>query len=104
MNRLFRRWDEIVTRPIHLWDLSDSTEKAVEAAKVAARSAADELLSRYAAARFPGVLRGIADLGRIAHVIKSARIYLEDGSVRRAEELLDLACRLQPETEALWLA
>jgi hypothetical protein len=101
VNRLFRRWDEIVTRPIVFFHDDDAKEDRGASPN---RDAGDEVRRRYILARFPGVLHSLADLGRIAHVIKSARIYLEDGNVRRAEELLDLARCLHPETEALWLA
>ena len=104
MNKLFKRWDEIVTRPIHLWHSPDRLVDREAEVQAEAKANRDAVLSRYAAARFPGVLRNAADLGRIAHVIKSARNYLDDGNVRRAEELLDFARKVHPQVEALWLA
>lgn len=108
MNELFKRWDELVTRPIHLWGTHDSAaeEGREEANEILdnAERARRHVRDRYIAARFPGVAGGSADLARVAHVIKSARTYLEDGNARLAEELLDLACLLHPQVEALWLA
>ncbi|HEY2630684.1 MAG TPA: hypothetical protein VGI57_16255 [Usitatibacter sp.] len=59
---------------------------------------------RYIGARFPGAARGIADLESPDRVIKSARLYFEDGNVETALELLDLAIQQDMRAEALWLA
>jgi hypothetical protein len=58
---------------------------------------------RYIGARFPGAARGASDLGSPERVIKSARLYFEDGSLETALELLDVAIQQDP-AEALWLA
>ena len=59
---------------------------------------------RYISARFPGVARSAADLESPERVIKSARLYFEDGQVDTALELLDVAIEQDSRAEALWLA
>jgi hypothetical protein len=59
---------------------------------------------RYIGARFPGVARCAADLESPERVIKSARLYFEDGQVDTALELLDVAIEQDSRAEALWLA
>jgi hypothetical protein len=59
---------------------------------------------RYIGARFPGVARSAADLESAERVIKSARLYFEDGQVDTALELLDVAIEQDSRAEALWLA
>jgi hypothetical protein len=59
---------------------------------------------RYIGARFPGAARGAADLQSPERVVKSARLYFEDGHAERALELLDLAIADNPRAEELWLA
>ena len=59
---------------------------------------------RYISARFPGVARSAADLESADRVIKSARLYFEDGQVDTALELLDVAIEQDSRAEALWLA
>lgn len=59
---------------------------------------------RYISARFPGVARTAADLESPERVVKSARLYFEDGQVESALELLDLAIEQNSRAEALWLA
>ena len=59
---------------------------------------------RYISARFPGVARSAADLESPERVVKSARLYFEDGQVDTALELLDVAIEQDSRAEALWLA
>jgi hypothetical protein len=59
---------------------------------------------RYISARFPGIARSAADLESPGRVIKSARLYFEDGQVDTALELLDIAIEQDSRAEALWLA
>jgi hypothetical protein len=59
---------------------------------------------RYIGARFPGAVSSAADLQSAERVIKSARLYFEDGHLETALELLDLAIEQDPRAEALWLA
>ena len=59
---------------------------------------------RYISARFPGVARCAADLESPERVIKSARLYFEDGQVDTALELLDVAIEQDSRAESLWLA
>ena len=59
---------------------------------------------RYISARFPGVARSAADLESPERVIKSARLYFEDGQADTALELLDVAIEQDSRAEALWLA
>lgn len=62
------------------------------------------LRDRYIGARFPGVARGAADLECAGRVVKSARLYFEDGQVEAALELLDMAIEQDSRAQALWLA
>lgn len=59
---------------------------------------------RYIGARFPGVARSAADLEKPDRVVKSARLYFEDGQTETALELLDVAIEQDSRAEALWLA
>ncbi len=59
---------------------------------------------RYISARFPGVARSAADLESADRVVKSARLYFEDGQVDTALELLDVAIEQDSRAQALWLA
>jgi len=59
---------------------------------------------RFVYVRFDGALKGIADFGLPAKVIKAARLYFEDSRGDRADELLALALKHQPEEHAYWLA
>jgi hypothetical protein len=59
---------------------------------------------RYISARFPGVARCAADLESVERVIKSARLYFEDGQPDTALELLDVAIEQDSRAAALWLA
>ena len=76
----------------------------VEKVSVLEDPARQRVRDAYVAARFTGVARTSHDLGRVRAVIRAAEIYHEDGNVRRAEELLELAASLQPSSEALPLA
>lgn len=70
----------------------------------AAETLRAKLRDRYLAARFPGVARVAADLEKIEHVIKAARLYFEEDKYDRALELLDMAIVQSPEDESLPLA
>jgi hypothetical protein len=59
---------------------------------------------RYIGARFPGAARSAMDLESAERVIKSARLYFEDGRLETALELLELAIEQDPRAEGLWLA
>jgi hypothetical protein len=59
---------------------------------------------RYIGARFPGVARSAADLENPDRVVKSARLYFEDGQAETALELLDVAIEQDSRAEPLWLA
>jgi len=59
---------------------------------------------RYIGARFPGVARSAADLENAGRVVKSARLYFEDGQADTALELLDVAIEQDSRAEPLWLA
>ena len=59
---------------------------------------------RYISARFPGVARCAADLESPERVIKSARLYFEDGQVDTALELLDVAIEQDSRAASFWLA
>lgn len=59
---------------------------------------------RYIVARFPGVLRGSADLREIEYVIKVARHYFEEGRLEDAAELFALAIEQAPVERTLRLA
>ena len=59
---------------------------------------------RYLSARFPGVLRGAADLADAPRIVKAARLYFEEDDAATAVELLQLACDEAPREASLWLA
>ena len=59
---------------------------------------------RYLGARFPGVIRCAADLHNSDAVIKSARLYFDDGRAGLALELLEMAIQDAPQEAATWLA
>jgi hypothetical protein len=63
-----------------------------------------KLRDRYVSARFPGVIRSALDLECAELVIKSARLFFEDGQNDLALELLDLAVDSNPRCEAIPLA
>lgn len=59
---------------------------------------------RYIAARFPGLMAGAEDLGRIDHVIRCARLFFEEEKGDLAHELFSLAIAHHPANEPLRLA
>jgi hypothetical protein len=63
-----------------------------------------KIRDRYISARFPGVVRSSTDLESAELVIKSARLFFEDGQADLAHELLDLAIDGNPRAEAMRLA
>jgi hypothetical protein len=79
-------------------------EVAKPVAVSAGEAARMRIRDRYIGARFPGVASNMADLADDWKVIKTARLYLEDGLRRRAVELLDSAVESHPAVESLWLA
>lgn len=58
---------------------------------------------RFLGSRFPGVPHGVEDLGQTEQVIKTARLFFEDGDADRACEWLAFASDANPD-ERLWLA
>lgn len=58
---------------------------------------------RFLGSRFRGVAHGAQDLGRTDEVIRTARLFFEDGDVDRACEWLAFASDANPD-ERLWLA
>jgi hypothetical protein len=71
---------------------------------VALDARCQKIRDRYISARFPGVVRSSTDLENAELVIKSARLFYEDGQVDLAHELLDLAIDGNPRAEAMRLA
>jgi hypothetical protein len=63
-----------------------------------------KIRERYLDVRFPGTPHAEADLRNAAGVVKSARLYFEDGDVERATELLEFAGDANPGDEATALA
>jgi hypothetical protein len=80
-----------------MWKGRKMTEVQLQVAR-------QRIRDQYIQARFPGVAKSCADLARIGPVVRAARMYFEDRNARRAKELLELACRLRPQAEPLWLA
>lgn len=58
---------------------------------------------RFLGSRFPGVPHSVEDLGQTELVIKTARLFFEDGDADRACEWLAFASDANPD-ERLWLA
>jgi hypothetical protein len=54
----------------------------------------------YLRARFPGVIRGLADLADAGRVMDAARCYVEDGRADRARELVRMAIDVHPDVTA----
>jgi hypothetical protein len=73
-------------------------------AEASADSHSRRIRERYLAARFPGVVRNIADLDAPGRVVKGARLYFEDGELEMAIELLDAAIQQNSRAEGVWLA
>jgi hypothetical protein len=63
-----------------------------------------KIRDRYIGARFPGVVRGSADLADAERVIKSARLLFEEERLGDALELLQLAIDEMPAEPSRWLA
>lgn len=63
-----------------------------------------KIRERYLDVRFPGTPHAEADLRNAAGVVKSARLYFEDGDIERAAELLEFAGDANPGQEATALA
>ena len=63
-----------------------------------------KIRERYVRARFPGVVRDAPDLQSDERVIKSARLYFEDGQPELAFELMECALEENPRAESIWLA
>jgi hypothetical protein len=83
---------------------STSWQSAPRAAPEASDAARRRIRDRYLAVRFPGAPHTDEDLLDSAGVIKSARLYFEDGDVDRACELLEFACEVNRTDESPWLA
>jgi hypothetical protein len=54
----------------------------------------------YLRSRFPGVIRGLADLSDAGRVMDAARCYVEDGRADRARELVRMAIDVHPDVAA----
>ena len=63
-----------------------------------------KIRDRYISARFPGVVRSVADLASSSRVVKAARLYFEEDDIETALELLQLAIEEAPADSATWLA
>lgn len=63
-----------------------------------------KLRDRYLAARFPGVVRSMADFADAGRVIKAVRLYFEERHFDRADELLDLGIAQAGSAKLLRLA
>ncbi|APV51776.1 hypothetical protein BWI17_20060 [Betaproteobacteria bacterium GR16-43] len=63
-----------------------------------------ELRRRYIEERFPEIAHGTIDLADAGSVVKSARLFYEEGAVPRAIELLQLATEEHPGEARTWLA
>jgi hypothetical protein len=90
------------------WDGDRELMSAVDA-QVAVSGATHDakrrrIRDRYIRSRFPGVAESAADLRDAHRVIKSARLYFEDGRDADALELLDVALEEHPAEPALGLA
>jgi hypothetical protein len=89
------------------WDgeeIASNDSQAMPSPQSAIEARCLRIRDRYIGARFPGAARGSADLGSPERVIKSARLYFEDGRVEAALELLELAIDQDSGAEGLWLA
>lgn len=63
-----------------------------------------QLRRRYLEERFPEIAVGTIDLDDPDSVVKSARLFYEDGALSRAVELLQFAVEESPESVKPWLA
>ena len=92
------------------WDGDAGASVALEAPAAEETNPAEydtrsrRIRDRYIGARFPGVARSSADLEKPDRVVKSARLYFEDGQSETALELLDIAIEQDSRAEPLWLA
>jgi hypothetical protein len=81
----------------------DAPLKAIEARTARPSTAAqesDRVREAYLRSRFPGVIRGLADLSDAGRVMDAARCYVGDGRADRARELVRLAIGVQPDVTA----
>ena len=90
------------------WEAPAAADRAGDAAPKGERKVPEamrrKIRERYLNARFPGTPHADKDLRDTAGVVKSARLYFEDGDVDRATELLEFAGDLNPGDEAAALA
>jgi hypothetical protein len=93
-----RRIPPAVAQPSTAWQ--SAPRAAPEPSDIARRRIRD----RYLAVRFPGAPHTDEDLRDSAGVIKSARLYFEDGDIDRACELLEFAGEVNHADESPWLA
>ena len=93
-----RRVPSAVAQPSTAWQ--SAPHAAPEPSDIARRRIRD----RYLAVRFPGAPHTDVDLQDSAGVIKSARLYFEDGDIDRACELLEFAGEVNHADESPWLA
>lgn len=87
------------------WTTGEATVKTMSPAGTAPDERRDpKIRDAYVRARFPGLARGSADLGRADRVIEGARQYFSEGRPARALELLEMATRERPDLASLWVA
>lgn len=97
------------------WDGDSEAARVIHGPAIIEGTAAEEtplvgdarcrrIRDRYIGARFPGVARAAADLENPERVVKTARLYFEDGQADTALELLDVAIEQDSRAEPLWLA
>lgn len=97
-------WDGDAEAPSTLLPEIDELPLEAPSEPLALDTRARKIRDRYMSARFPGVVRSAADLQSEEAVIKSARLFFEDGQVDLALELLDLAIEENIRCEAARLA
>jgi hypothetical protein len=91
-----RRVPPAVAPPSTAWQ--SAPHAAPEPSDIARRRIRD----RYLAVRFPGAPHTDEDLQDSAGVVKSARLYFEDGDIDRACELLEFAGEVNHADESPW--
>ncbi len=96
-----RRPPARVARPVALMQRQSPLPREILQPSEAMRH---RIRERYLAVRFPGAPHSEPELRDIPNVIKSARLYFEDGDIDRASELLECAADVNAQDEAPWLA
>lgn len=85
------------------WGYPGASRAPKPAPAVAGDPAAERIRERYFTVRFPGAPSLRPDTAP-ASLVKSARLYFEDGDSLRAVELLECASQALPAEPSLWLA